>query len=204
MNSAALTEGEQNRLIIEYTSLVGPIAAQFRGRKAIPFEEIEAEGMLGLVTAARMWQGRAKFSTYAVHKIRSAILDMIDRWQQLESLNELSAEDENRVHEWQVWGILPSEGWSRLPATPEEILATYERIAGRKDAVSSAFLSLDRRARKMVHAHFLQQPRVGLAQIARDNGVSYYRAVEIVYDAVKKMRDIVSKIDARRPVQAAA
>jgi RNA polymerase sigma factor (sigma-70 family) len=198
----ALTEGEQNRLVLEYASLVAPIAAQFRGRKNIPFEDIVAEGMAGLVAAARVWKPTARFSTYATIKIRSAIMDFIDRWERHEPLFEISDVDEERVHEWQIWGIFPADGWKRLPSTPEAICEIYEDIANKTEAVSSAFMSLDNRARKMVRAHFLQAPRVGLAQIARDNGVSYYRAVEIVYDSVKKMRDIVHKIDERRAVAA--
>jgi len=200
---SALTEGEQNRLVVEYTSLVAPIASQYRGRKGVPFEELEAEGMLGLVMAARMWAPSAKFSTYATHKIRSAIVDFIDRWEQMESLKEFSGEDEERIHEWQIWGIFPSDGWRRLPSTPEDILAIYQDISQKGEAVSAAFLSLDNRSRKMIRAHFLQEPRVGLAQIARDNRVSYYRAVEIVYDAVKKMHEIVSKINVRKELAAA-
>ena len=52
--------GEQNRLIIEFMSLVKPIAASYRGSKGIPFEDITAEGMVGLVKAARTWRPDAK------------------------------------------------------------------------------------------------------------------------------------------------
>jgi DNA-directed RNA polymerase sigma subunit (sigma70/sigma32) len=46
----SLTEGEQNKLIVENTKLVTHIAAGLlRRKKEIPFEDLVAEGMLGLV-----------------------------------------------------------------------------------------------------------------------------------------------------------
>jgi DNA-directed RNA polymerase sigma subunit (sigma70/sigma32) len=50
----ALTEGEQKKLIIENTRFVTHIAAGLpRIKREIPFEDLVAEGMLGLVQAAR-------------------------------------------------------------------------------------------------------------------------------------------------------
>jgi RNA polymerase sigma factor (sigma-70 family) len=192
------TEAEQNRLIQGHMGMVAPIAADYRGRKGIPFEEMEAQGMLGLVQAARMWRCEASFPTYAAHKIRSAIKDFIDAWQHLVAIDELDDRDEERIHEWQVWGGFPYEGWNSLPASPEEIMMTYQSVAGQTDALKAAMISLTGRERKMLSAHFLRSPRVGLEQIARDNHVSYYRAVEIIYDAVRKLRDVVEKIERRK------
>jgi RNA polymerase sigma factor (sigma-70 family) len=195
MNATALTQAEQNRLIIENTGLVACIAADFRGRKGIPFEELVAEGMLGLVQAARNYGQMAKFSTFARNRIRGAIKDLIDRWEVFGHLDVASDKDEDRIHEWQVWSMFPSEGWSNLSSTPAEILEIYEEFSDKKTAIEAAFKSLIPRERKMVLAHFLREPRVGLDQIARDNKVSYWTAVEIVYGAVEKMRDVIERIE---------
>lgn len=196
--SAPLTEAEQNRLIIENVGLVASIAANYRGRKNIPFEDLESEGMVGLVTAARRYNASlAKFSTYASFRIRGAILDLIERWEDIEAFNAASQEELDRVHEWQIWGILPSEGWVRLPASPEQIMEAYEEVEGKAAALNSAMLSLSSRERRMLQAHFMRVPRVSVEQVARDHSVSYYRASEILYGAVRKLRDIVRKIEGR-------
>jgi RNA polymerase sigma factor (sigma-70 family) len=196
MNVSTLTEAEQNRLIVENTGLVACIAADYRGQKGIPFEELVAEGMLGLVQAARHFDpSKAKFSAFARHWIRGAIKQLIDRWEVFERLDGAIDPDEDRIHEWQVWGVFPGEGWSSLSATPAEILEIYEEFSDKKEAIEAAFISLIPRERKMVQAHFLRQPRVGLDQIARDHRVSYKRAQEIILGAVKKMRDLVERIE---------
>src|SRR3972149_4700977 len=105
MQAIALSEGEQNRLIIDNTELVSRVASDYRGQKGIPFEELEAEGMLGLVQAARTWVPDAKFTTYATTGIRWAIQNFIARWQKFIPLDVISEEElEDRLHEWQNWG----------------------------------------------------------------------------------------------------
>jgi RNA polymerase sigma factor (sigma-70 family) len=195
--TAALTEGEQNRLIIENTGLVARIAAHYRGQKGIPFEDLEAEGILGLVQAARNFDPgwAVKFSSFATHRVRGAIKNLIDRWREFERLDEASDQDEDRIHKWQAWSNLPFEGWSSLPTTPDELIEIFEEFSDKKEAIAAAFISLSSRERKMGQAHFFRQPRVGVGQIARDHRVSYKRAVEIIYSAVKKMRDVVKRID---------
>jgi RNA polymerase sigma factor (sigma-70 family) len=192
-----LTEAEQNRLIQANMGIVAPIAAEYRGRKGIPFEDLEAQGMVGLVEAARNYDPTAgtKFSSWATHRIRGSIANFVDRWQVFVPLDEFSDIDEEKIHEWQIWGDFPSEGWNMLPATPEQIVEAYQTVAGKSAALSAAFLSLTKRERRMVSARFLQEPPVMLEQIARDHKVSYLRAVKIVYESVKKLRDIVSKIE---------
>lgn len=188
-----LTEGEQNRLIQEHVELVPPIAADYRGRKGIPFEDLLAQGTLGLVEAARTWQPAAKFSTFATYRIRGSIKNFIDGWQEFVS-PESDEALEDRVHEWAVWGTIPAEGWNELPASPEQVLEIFEEISGNEAAISAALISLSRRERQMVEAHFLRTPGLHLEQIARDHKLSYYRTIEIVYGAVKKMRDVVHRM----------
>jgi RNA polymerase sigma factor (sigma-70 family) len=192
-----LTEAEQNRLIQDNMGMVAKIAADYRGRKGIPFEEMEAEGMVGLVKAARMWEQRAAFTTYATDKIRSAIVDFIDGWEKFVPIDDLKP-DEEKFYQWQIWGDFPSEGWTSLAASPEEMAEAWEAIAHKTAALEAAFLSLKPRERKMVIAHFIRKPAVPLEQVARDHEVSYKRAVKITYDAVRKLREVIKKIESSR------
>jgi RNA polymerase sigma factor (sigma-70 family) len=198
------TEGEQNRLIIEHSFMVEPIAAAYRGRKGIPFEDLVAEGMLALVEAARRWRPVSKFSIYADKWIHGEIKKFIDRWEQMDQLDELSDEDENRIHEWQVWGIFPSDGWNSLPATPQEIMEIYESAASDSEALSAAMLSLTAYERKLISARFLRKPTPAIEQIARDNRRSYFETVTALYDAVKKLRGTVKRFKKNRHLFMAA
>lgn len=191
--SAGLTAGEQNRLIIEHVSLTTANAAIFRGQKDIPFEDLESEAMLALVRAARTWRREAQFSTFATRCIRNALINFVDDWQVFDTLDERAAENEERIFEWQVWGILPAEGWTVLGASPEQINETYQEYGAKAAAVQAAMLSLSPRQRKMVQAHFMRDPRVGIAQIARDHGVSYHSAIRTLRDAVTKLGDVVMR-----------
>lgn len=196
MLATALTEGEQNRLILEHQELVAKIASEYRGRKGIPFEELCSEGMVGLVQAARMWAPTAQFATYATHKIRSAIMDFIDRWQVFVPLDAISEQElEDRLHEWQNWGTIPyHEDWDELSATPEDVVAVFDDIAQRRDLIGAALIGLSRREKQMIEARFLRDPPCPLEQIARDHTVSYKNATNIIYRALKKMRDAIENI----------
>jgi RNA polymerase sigma factor (sigma-70 family) len=194
MQATALTEGERNRLIIENADLVARIASEYRGRKGIPFEDLEAEGMLGLVRATQSWERRAKFTTYATHWIKGSIRQLIDRWENLDRLDENSQGMEDRIFEWQAWGVLPSEGWTSLTATPEEIRVIYETIEDKTAAAEAAMISLDPRERRLVIQHFIRSPRMSLDQVARDNKMSYHAADKAIYRAVMKMREVVKRI----------
>lgn len=187
-----LTEAEQNRLIIENTALVAPIAADYRGSKDIPWDDILSEGTIGLVMAARSWEGRGPFRAYAEKSIRGYILNFIKEWEEyLPFESDLEDEDEDRVVWWDSWGYVPTEQWTDLPITPELIRMAYEDIRDKTAALKAALLSLTKRERQMVRAAFLQSPAVKLEQIARDHGVSYKRTTNIVYGAIAKMRKVV-------------
>lgn len=195
---AGLSEGEQNRLIQDHVELASRLAAGYRGSKNIPFEDIEAQAMLGLVQAARNYDSvLSKFSTHATNRIQWAIGDLIRNWQDAEAL-PVGDELEERVHEWQMWGGFPYEGWHKLPASPEEILELFEDVEGKTLAIENAFRDLKPRERRMISAHFLRTPAVKLESIARDEKISYFRAVEIIYDAMKKLRANVLKQEERR------
>lgn len=183
----ALTEAEQNRLIMAHTSLIDRICPNFRGRKGIPYDELCAEGMAALVECSRTWEGRAAFSTYATKYVRGKLMLYIDKWSATVPLdNEDSVE--TRVFE-------PHAAWNTVPATPEQIRILFEETAHRSSAVEAALIGLAPKERRMVEAHFLDSPKIGLAQIARDHGVSYFAAVNTVYRAVKKMRETIERIE---------
>ncbi len=196
-----MTEAEQNRLIIENQGLVEPVAAEYRGRKGIPFEEIVAEGMVGLVLAARMWRKEARFATYAVHKIHSAILNFIQAWQHLVPIDEdgRGRDPEDSFFEWDVWPhAAPYESWVSLAATPEEIVGAFQEIAAKTAAFNNAMLSLNRRDREIVQARFLRNPPQRLESIALDHEISYARVVFLLDRALKKMREVVQAIETKR------
>lgn len=195
-----LTEAEQNRLILEFRSLVEPIAAEYRGRKNIPFEELVSEGVLGLVFAARNWQQKAKFSSYATGVIDGYLKNFVNSWEDFDQLDELTEDDENRIHEWQVWGILPSEGWNELPATPQEIREVFNAVKLRDpSAVEAAKLSMSRLERKMISAMFDSAPPMTVEQIARDCKRSYFETVTTLWSAVFKVAETFKRIaDNRR------
>ncbi len=193
-----LSEGEQNRLIIECVGLIEPIAAAERGRKGIPFEDLVAQGHLGLVRAARMWDRRAQFTTYATHKIRFAILDFIRDWREMESSRN-EDEIERDWHEWQVWPhTAPFESWTSLAATPEDLLIRFEGVADRAAALASAMLTFRARDRKIFLARFKRGQT--LDSIAREHKISYSKAVRLLDEMLKTITETVSRIEQRRAV----
>lgn len=193
-----LTEGEQNRLVIEFVDLVEPIAAAYRGRKGIPFEDLVAQGHLGLVLAARMWQRRASFQTYATHKIHNAILDFIRNWQEVETSRD-EAEIERDWHEWQVWPhTAPFENWTALAATPEDLLCRYEEISAKTAAIASAMIGFGARDRGIFAARYRRG--LTLDSIAREYKISYAKTVRILDAMLDGIAETVGRIEQRRTV----
>ncbi len=64
----------RNRLVQANLGLVGTIAREFRGR-GLDYEDLKAEGNLGLIRAAEEFNPRfgTRFSTYAAYWIKQAI-----------------------------------------------------------------------------------------------------------------------------------
>src|SRR6266496_2548193 len=195
MGTLLLSEGEQNRLIQTHMGMVAAIAADYRGRKGIPFEDLVSEGMLGLVDAARRWVPDAKFWTYATHRIRGSILNFIEGWQEFVPLEEFSEQDlEDKIYEWKAWGnwgCALAEDWTDLASTPEDLLSLYQQTAANQEAFAAAFTFLSRRERSLIHCRFLRDPHMTLEDIARDHKISYARTVELIDKSLKKMRESV-------------
>lgn len=183
-----LTEAEQNRLILDHMDLPVSIAATYRGTEDIPFEDLKAEGMLGLVQAARNFDPSrgASFKTWAMKCVNGKILDFIKEWDQF--ISRWDDEDEDRVYWWDIWADIPTEGWAKLETTPEELRIAFEDISDKSEAVNAALLSLSKRERRIIKAAFLRNPQRGFDQIARDEKLSYKRVTNIVYGAISKMR----------------
>lgn len=197
----ALTEGEQNRLIVANTDLVPKIAADYRGQRGVPFEDLVSEGMVGLVKAARTWSpGPAKFTSYATTGIRWHIENFIARWDRLIPLDIFSEEQQvEMIHDWQTWGsIAYYENWETLPITPEDIADAVQEISAKRELFAAALIGLSKRERNMIEARFMRDPPVSLEQIARDHRVSYKRTTKIIYAALGKMRAKIKRMESNK------
>lgn len=195
-----LTEAEQNRLVIQHAGLVDPIATRFRGRSDIPFEELQAAGMAGLVEASRSWLHLGTFPVYAEGIIKFAILGQINRWDDMVPLSDSDGDQEKMIYEWQNGFFALYERWETLPHSPWDIQERYEVVAGKIDLLSTAYKSLSKRDRQMVEAYFIDSPRVPLSQIALNHRMSYKATETAIWRALGKMREIVQA--KREPVAA--
>jgi RNA polymerase sigma factor for flagellar operon FliA len=70
-------ESERDRLVIEHIPLLKHIVGRMNAPAGVDRDDLYGFGMLGLIAAADSWDASRglKFSTYAYHKIRGAILD---------------------------------------------------------------------------------------------------------------------------------
>lgn len=77
--AARTDRGAQEKLISEYTPLVKAVAARFFIRGGEP-EDLEQEGMFGLISAINTFTGGgANFSSYVYACVRNAILDAVKK-----------------------------------------------------------------------------------------------------------------------------
>ncbi len=83
--------------------------------------------------------------------------------------------------------------WKTPPATPDKIVSEWKKCGSDTAAVESALASLKPHEKKIIEQYFTQEPRMWLHQIARYHNVSYYCTVQIVWRAVKKLREIVKR-----------
>jgi len=185
-----LTHAQQNRLIIDHMDLVEPIAAFYRGQKGIPFDELAAEGRVGLVLAARSWARTASFKTYASHRIHGQIQHFIRDWEPIEAVGLLNAEGDERYYEWSIYRT-PYEDWDQLAASPEQIQIKFEELAHTRNSLSGALIGLSKRDRAIIEARFLRDPPQKLESIAREHKISYARVVFLIDRALKKLRKVM-------------
>src|ERR1700675_4737035 len=114
--------------------MVEPIAGLHRGQKSIPFEDLCSAGSLGLVKAGRSWGQTGEFKACAYRCIEHAIIDLIRDWQELET-GLLDAENPDRIFEWSIYHT-PYESWTKLDASPEDILGQWQEIAHARNSLS--------------------------------------------------------------------
>ncbi len=186
-----LTHAQQNRLIVDHMDLVEPIAAFYRGQKGIPFDELAAEGRVGLVLAARQWSQRASFKTYASHRIHGQIQHFIRDWEPWETVGLFNAEGDERYYEWSIYRT-PYENWDKLAASPEELRIAFEELAHTRNALSGALIGLSKRERAIIDARFLRDPPQKLESIAREHKISYARVVFLLDRALKKLKKVMN------------
>ena len=185
-----VSHGHQNRLIIEHMEIVERAASEFRGAKGISFEELCAEGRVGLVLAARrVPQTRIKdFDAYAAQVIRNTLIDFVSKWQEFNPFSDAD-EFERHFYEWTVWAsAVPAEKWGKLPATPEQLQVAFEECNSDIRALNDSFNFLSDRERSMLRARFFRNPRQDMDGIARDWKISRWRTTFIINRALKKLR----------------
>lgn len=184
--------GEENRLILSHSVLIKPIAAKYRGSRGIPFDDLMAEGMAGLVSAARVWAPPGRFPVYASVCIRNAIVTLIDRWQPLVSAPDIETEPD--FWEWAIWShVAPYEQWTTLAADPDELMQNFADIIHDRMSITSAMIGLDRRDRAIVQARFFREPPQSLQSIAREHKISYSRVVFLLKRALCKIRETIER-----------
>lgn len=69
-----------DNIVIEYLPLVRSIAAKYN-KLGVPQEDLEQEGMIGLLEAAAKYDAEkgAKFSTYATYWIKKRVLEAVEK-----------------------------------------------------------------------------------------------------------------------------
>lgn len=149
----------RDRLVLEHVPLLKHIVGRMQAPGGLERDDLYGFGMLGLIAAADSWDASRglKFSTYAYHKIRGAILDELRRQDVLSrGQRELVREVDRVVHEFeQEHGLAP---------TPEEIAAKLGLGVDDVDGVlasarCSSELSLDADGDESRLAALLGDPR---------------------------------------------
>ncbi len=188
-----LTHAQQNRLIVDHMDLVERIAAHYRGQKGIPFDELAAEGRVGLVLAARSFKkSLSQFQTWASHCIHGHIQHFIRDWEPWETVGLFNTEGDERYYEWSIYRT-PYETWDKLAATPEQLKIAWEELAHTRNSLSGALIGLSKRDRAIIEARFLKDPPQKLESIAREHKISYARVVFLMNRALKRLRKVVKR-----------
>jgi RNA polymerase sigma factor (sigma-70 family) len=194
------TEAEQNVLIQKNMTLPIDVAGRFFPcGKNISFEELVAEGTRALVSAARNCHSVETFPAYAEKSIKGAIKDYIKAWQNFEAFDQRSPNGEKLIYEWQNAFFALYERWTSDPPSPESLLLAFEEIAGGADSLAAAFIGLSERDRRIIQAHFMENPPRPIDQIARDERISYRHTARVISRCLEKMRDAIKNFKTSRP-----
>lgn len=178
--SQPLSEEERNKLIEEHMKLVRPLAMGILNRYTLPFDmlaELEADGRLGLVEAARRYQPRAggSFGAYANAWIRGRILGGLKRAIPLrESFRKAEDEPACEIENTLMDDIELSQLWSMLDQlTERQATVVTERIKHHKT----------------------------FDQIAKQLGVTKGTAHSILCDATAKLKLFISGHEVKSSVK---
>jgi RNA polymerase sigma factor (sigma-70 family) len=148
------------------------IAGSFRRRIfSVEFADLYQEGMIGLLQAQRTYRPSpaCRFTTYATHRIRGAILDYLRR------LDPLSRQERRSIAE---------SAFSWLPQGYEE--PPHVELPGIRARVEAAIDALPTRERYIIREHFWSE-RSGV-ELARELGVHKSRIVQLREQALARLR----------------
>jgi RNA polymerase sigma factor (sigma-70 family) len=184
-----VTDAERHRIILAHSFLVDEIAARFRGRKGIPFEELQSQAMLGLV-AASQYAGRVRgFKDYAARCVDNSVRNFIDGWQMIVSGSPETL-PEREFWEWGIWSYAaPYEQWTSISATPEQIIGEFQNLHKFRAGIQSALIGVDSKARGIFAARFFRDPPQDLQSIAREYKMSYWATVRSLKRTLNTLRE---------------
>lgn len=197
LDQITATDAERNRLIMANTKLVEPLAAKFRGGD-IPFEELVAEGMKLLVEAAHRWNRTGTFPAFAEKYIKFELLQFVEKWENLVPHHD-DEPNEKAIYEWQNGFSALHEQWDDFdPHIPSNLLEMFEEISERDERLRAALIGLTPFERSVIEFYFLKKgpalkkSRPSLSDVAEEFGISYKKADNTVYRALRKMRKAAS------------
>ncbi|MCD6177063.1 MAG: sigma-70 family RNA polymerase sigma factor [Candidatus Cloacimonetes bacterium] len=150
----------KEKIVTEYLPLVRSIAAKYN-KLRIPQEDLEQEGMIGLLKAANKYEENrgAKFSTYATYWIKKYILAAVDK-EKKHSLNSTNLNEE----------------------------ITKDKKAAAIKAVTNFDLPSDMPENEKTVLTMLFQDELTLKEIAEELGISRERVRQIKEKGLRRMR----------------
>lgn len=163
-------ESERDRLVIEHIPLLKHIVGRMNTPAGVDRDDLYGYGMLGLLAAADSWDASRglKFSTYAYHKVRGAILDELRKQDTLSRGKRELVRDVDRF----VQKKEQQQGLAPLPEEIAEALAVpIEEIDEALNAArSSGEISLESEGEESRLSALLGDPKsqdpVGSAEFA--------------------------------------
>jgi len=215
------TEGGRNILIMDHMFMVRMLASGFRGAKNIPFQDIEAAGAVGLVSAAQSWKEKGEFKDYASVCICNSIKNLIENSVETNREDNLptathsvlqtpkekyaGSESVDEFYEWQNWGdheyiFAISEYWEDLAASPAEMHEAFDNIKHASKAIKAASIGFTPRERDILNSRYFSDPPSTIEAIARDHEISYSRVVFLINRMLNKIREIMELQQAANPL----
>jgi RNA polymerase sigma factor (sigma-70 family) len=189
------------------------VASDYRGARGIEFEELEAAARIGLCEAARDWQQKEKFASFARTSMSNQIKDFIRSWgpratpleapdlefpHQIIQLGKTDfSKDDGRIYEWSSWSrrnliAALQERWENdeLADSPEGMTIAFDEVKAATSAIDAVLIGATDRDRAIFISRFFSEPRQTLESIAREHKISYARTVFIIDRFLKQIRKI--------------